>query len=121
MVDGFTDEASIAQLFALKYRSLYSSVPYDASEMQGILAELDSKICDGGLSRFDHVFNSADVKDANDKLNLHKNDGSCALSTDHLLRAGPDLSVYIAFLFSCMVTHGTAPNDFSVSTIILIP
>jgi hypothetical protein len=31
------------------------------------------------------------------------------------------LSVYIAFLVSCMVTHGSVPKDFSVSTIIPIP
>ena len=120
IVDGCTDESSIAQLFALNYRRLYSSVPYDASEMQDILNELDVRIRDSGLNSSDHIFNSADVRDAIDKLNLHKGDGNCAL-TDHLLRAGPDLSVYIAFLFSCMVTHGSAPKDFSVSTIIPIP
>ena len=31
-VDGFTDESSIAQLVANKYRGLYTSVPYDAAE-----------------------------------------------------------------------------------------
>jgi hypothetical protein len=32
-VDGLTDVKDIAQLFAAKYRELYTSVPYDKSEM----------------------------------------------------------------------------------------
>jgi hypothetical protein len=89
--------------------------------MQDILNELDVRICDSGLISSDHIFNSVDIKDTINKLNLNKSDGSCALSTDHLLRAGPDLSVYTAFLFSCMVIHCSAPKDFSVSIIIPIP
>jgi hypothetical protein len=40
-VDGFTDESSIAKLFANNYRCLYSSVPYNAAELQSNLDELD--------------------------------------------------------------------------------
>jgi len=35
-VDGASDNNAIAQLFASKYRDLYSSVPYNKSEMAGI-------------------------------------------------------------------------------------
>jgi hypothetical protein len=53
----------------------------------------------------------------------HKNDGSCGLSSDHFRSAGSDFSCYVAFLFlfSCMVSHGSAPKDFSASTIVPIP
>lgn len=112
IVDGCTDESSIAQLFALKYRELYSSVPYDDMEMQRILTELDVSIADEGLRRSDHIFTAHEVATAIKKLNAHKNDGSSnGLSTDHLINASPDLSIHIAFLFTCMVTHGSAPGS----------
>lgn len=123
IVDGCTDETSIAQLFALKYRSLYTSVPFDTADMQDILAELDAALFNGGgLNKPDQFFTSSDITLAIKKLNLHKNDGnSNGLSTDHLLHAGPDLSCHLAFLFTCMVIHGCTPKEFGVSTIIPIP
>jgi hypothetical protein len=45
-------------------------------------------------------------------VTIHK-----GLSTDHLIHAGSDLSRHITFLFTCMATHGFAPNECSVSTI----
>lgn len=54
-------------------------------------------------------------------LNPHKNDGYIGLSTDHFLHASNNLSVYNAFLFTCIITHGHAPKEFRVSTIIPIP
>ena len=122
IVDGCrpTDETSIAQLFAHKY-SLYCNVPFDTIEMQEILHELDSRVSVGGVSKVDHIINSQDVLTAIGRLNVHKSDGNCGLSTDHFLHAGPDLSVHIAFLFTSMVIHGTAPKEFAASTIIPIP
>jgi len=32
--------------------------------------------------------------------------------------AEPDLSRYISFLFPCMATHGSVPNEFGVSTVL---
>ena len=56
------------------------------------------------------------------KLNAHKNEGSMmGLSTDHLIHAGTDLSQHIAFLFTCMATHGSLPREFGISTILPIP
>ena len=95
-------------------------MPYDAADIQDLLAELDVGVgCDRGLSYPDHIFTAPDVADDIWKLNAHKNDGSSnGLSTDLLLHAGPDLSTYTAFLFTCMVIHGCAPKEFEVSTII---
>jgi len=120
IVDGCTDDGSIAELFAQKYRSLYSSVPFDTGDMQIILAELDNMITNG-RSNNAVIVSAHDVISAISKLNPHKNDGSCGLSTDHFLRAGPELSVHIAFLFTCMISHGSSPKDFGISTIIPIP
>jgi hypothetical protein len=121
IVDGCSDESSIAQLFALKYRSLYSSVPFDDNEMQSILMELDDQVSTGGLGKSDHIITSVDISNAIGRLHLHKNDGGCGLSTDHFCHGGPDLAYHIAFLFICMMVHGCAPTEFGTSTIIPIP
>ena len=43
------------------------------------------------------------------------------VSSDHILRAGPELYPHIACMFSCILTHGTAPRDMVISTVIPIP
>ena len=63
-----------------------------------------------------------DASTAITMLNAHKNDGNNnGLSTDHLIHTAPDLSQHIAFLFTCMATHGSVPNEFGVSTVLPIP
>lgn len=121
IVDGLADETSIAQLFASKYRSLYSSVPFDVNEMQSLLTELDVKILAGGLSQSEHFVYAADVLNAIGKLHLHKMDGGCGISTDHFCHAGTDLAFHIAFLFTSMIIHGCSPAEFAACTIIPIP
>jgi len=44
IVDGCTDEESVAQLFALKYAELFSSVSYNNQEMQNIIDSIESHI-----------------------------------------------------------------------------
>jgi hypothetical protein len=54
-------------------------------------------------------------------LNHHKKDGNSGLTMDNFLHAGPELSVHIAFLFTSMILHGSAPKQFGASTSIQIP
>ena len=45
VVDGWTDQSnSISELFADKYKSLYTSVPYDSTEMQDFQDRADSQL-----------------------------------------------------------------------------
>jgi hypothetical protein len=67
------------------------------------------------------VVNSTAVSDAIMKLNKGKGDGITELSTDHFKNACPELSVYVSFLFSGLLTHGTFPSDLVTSTVIPIP
>jgi len=43
------------------------------------------------------VITASEVKEAIEKLNLHKSDGGFMLSSDHFVNAGFDLSIYISF------------------------
>jgi hypothetical protein len=119
IVDGCTEESGISDIFASKYKSLYSSVPYDASEMQKIHEEVDARISNDKMS--DCVINSFDVRDAIAKLHVHKTDGNFCLCSDHFIHAGSELSVHVAFLFTSIVSHGSAPADFVRSTVLPIP
>jgi len=45
-IDGLTDVESVAKLFAGKYKELYSSVPYDKSELPDIINDLKLSMSD---------------------------------------------------------------------------
>ena len=62
-----------------------------------------------------------DVLNSIGKLNAGKADGNGGLTTDHFINASEELSVHVSFLFSGLLTHGTVPEDMSLSTVILIP
>lgn len=55
------------------------------------------------------------------KLKSGKNDGNAGLSSDHFKNGCAELPVYIAFLFSALLTHGVAPDELVTSTVIPIP
>jgi hypothetical protein len=87
-------------------------VPIDAAEPQSILEDLDARMVDGGSSGYDHISITGDCTAAIGRLNKHKNDGTSRdLSTDHLILAEHDLAIEVAFIFTCMVIHSSAPLD----------
>ena len=64
---------------------------------------------------------AVDVLNAISKLNAGKGDGNGGLTADHFINASKELSVHVSVLFSGLLTHGTAPEDMSLSTVIPIP
>jgi len=116
-----SDKAKISQVFLHKYRELYTSVPYDAAEMQEILTDVESQLSGDPALSSDHICSPQEVASAISKLNPHKNDGGTGLSCDHFIFAGPDLPVNIAFLFTCITVHGFMPEDFLPSSVIPDP
>ena len=62
-IDGLTDVESIAKLFAGKYKELYTSVPYDKSELHDIMKGLNLSLSDLRVTS-DHIFQIKDVKHA---------------------------------------------------------
>jgi len=55
VVDGCSDKAKLSQVFLCKYRELYTSVPYDAAEMQDILTEVESQLSCVAAASADHI------------------------------------------------------------------
>jgi hypothetical protein len=119
IVDNCMDENSIASLFASNYRSLYTSVPSDVNVMHSIYEDIEANLnCDAVT---DFVITSGNVRSAISQMKARKTDGEFCLSSDYFLHADNDLSVHLAFVFTSMIVHGTAPESFLSSTILPIP
>jgi len=111
---------SLRHYFALKYEHLYSSVPYNHSELRNIINDVENSI-NSDVIHSECAVSCNDVYNAISKLAPHKNDGKYELSSDHIIQAGADLSVHIGFLLSAAISHGSVPSYFSVNTILPIP
>ena len=104
-------------MFADKYDDLYTSVPYDNTEMDVIVKHINS-----GVVEFNHdcVINFSDVEDGVRGLKPAKHDGYAGLSTDYFINGCDELYVHIALLFSAMIVHGIVFDDLLMSSIIPI-
>ena len=71
-------------------------------------------------SNCDFIVTGNDVISVISKLNSGKSDGN-GLSTDHFKNACQDLFIYVSFLFSWMLVHGTVSDDLLTSNVIPIP
>lgn len=117
-VDGLTSANEIASFFADKYQDLYTSVPYNASDMSTIGSEIDSSL---SASECTVSVSFAEVYDAVHKLKPGKSDGLVGLSSDFFLHACDELSIHISLLFTSLLVHGHVPEVMSISTVIPIP
>ena len=108
VIDGCNDTDSIAQLFARKYKELYSSVPSDTRELSDIIHSIGNDVYRNGVSH-DYIVTVPEVSDAIARLKPHKYDGCADLSSDHFLNAGSDLCIHIALMFSSITFHGCVP------------
>ena len=120
IVDGQSEHSDIVKLFAVKYRELYSSVPYDADELQCISNDVNNLILTE-LNQWDCFWSCNDVKTAVSHLKKHKSDGNLGLTSDHIINAGDVCFTHIAMLFTAIIIHGRVPESFLHSTIVPIP
>lgn len=120
VVDGLCTPDDIADLFASNYQHLYTSVAYDADDMNRITKSIDDSLRCSGVSAQSSV-NCTEVLMAIRKLKAAKNDGNIGLSSDFFRYGCDDLAVYISLLFSALLIHGTSPHELATSTVIPIP
>jgi len=102
----------------VKYQDLYTSVPYDASDMAEICSEVDSSLT---ASEHTCAVSFAEVYDAVHKIRPGKSDGLIGLTSDFFLHACDELYVHISLLFTSLLVHGYVPDVMSISTVIPIP
>lgn len=119
-VDGCADPKIISQLFADKYRELYTCVGYNVDDMRSIVQAVDEQFDNIAYSS-DCIINVNEVLKAISNLKPHKSDGNAGLTSNHIIHAGSNILCHLAFLFSALLIHGAAPDDFVHSTIVPIP
>lgn len=95
-------------------------MPYNKDELQDIITNLNLSISDSSFTS-EHIFNVNDAKFAVSKLKPHKGEDNSGLMSDHIVNAGDDFLRHIALLFTQIVVHRSAPNNFLASTIVPIP
>ena len=118
VVDGQTNATDIAEAFADKYSTLYTSVSYDVNEMSGIRSTLNVFSAATGLEQ---LVSFHDVLFAFRLLKAGKSDGSFGLVSDHLIHACDEFGTCVAMLLSALLVHGLAPEDMTSCTLIPIP
>jgi len=104
VVDGLSQAEDIAQVFASKFKDLYTSVSYNSTDMESLRNDLSTKLSRNGFDEHCLV-SSISVSDAISQLKSGKGNGNTELTTDHFKFACPELSAYVSFLFSGLLTH----------------
>ena len=120
VVDGLSQYEDIAEVFASKYQYLYTSVSYDCASMDTLWGEVSARFAKNGYDQH-WIISSSSVAEANSRQKRGNGDGNSGLFSDHFRQACPELSFYVSFLFTGLLTHGTLPTDMITSTVIPIP
>ena len=116
-VDNISDVDSINNLFTNTYKNLYNSVPYNETEMDAIVKNVNNRINSDEkyFLTVEHVIKG--IK----HLKTGKCDGEEGLMSDHVINAPHTLSIMLTIVFNAMITHGMSPESMLVGTMIPIP
>ena len=128
IVNGEYAYKDIANLFSCQYKSLYSSVTSDLSELSHMYDSIKADINNVCLSNnhscgsfYDHTVYRINVVNAIRSLCAGKSDGVDDICSDNLKHATDRFIDYIVSLFNSILSHGCVPISFLSSTIIPIP
>ena len=122
MMDGHTGIDEISKVFADKCETLYNSVSYDNHSMDNLKKEIDSHIenvCPNGLvqSDYTHSITVKELKDAVGMLKLGKKEEN-GLYSNHFKYGSERLFILLTLLFNSMLSHGIAPDELLLGTMI---
>ena len=122
MMDNKTDKDEISIIFSEKYNTLYNSVGYKSRDMNILQKDIESRIENGcpnnaEQSNHKHTITVKEVKDAVDKLKYGKKEEN-GLYSNHIKHGSERLFVILTLLFNCMLSHGIAPDELLLGTMI---
>ena len=128
MVDNVNGAEDIAALFQEKYNNLYNSVSYNTNDMSCLTHTIDGMIKNHNIkgiceccTKYPYYVTSVDVSKAVSQLKSSKEDGIEDYSSENIIHGTDLLNSYVSILMNCMLSHGYAPRDFTMSTLIPIP
>ena len=118
VVDNVHGPSNICDVFAAKYKELFTSVPTSDKDILKIKQTLDSTISE------DFLFSSCNVPTVIkcfNKLKLVKSGGPENSNSNHFVYAPTQFYVMFSIMLRSMLIHGFTPNDLLASVIISIP
>ena len=119
-IDGVSGSASIAELFANKYRLLYNTAKNQRQALNDIQGTIESRIkCEKSYKISEITVE--EVIDGINALNHDKTDGSERLFSNHLLLSSTLFRKHVADLFTAMLRHGYNPDYMLEAIISSIP
>ena len=121
MVDGTKGDVDIAEIFANKYKNLYTSVPYDKNVLNQVTSEVSQKLGGFSVDKIqESLFTVSDIRAAVKHLSCGKSDGQVGLFSDHIIHGTDKLFYSITCLFNAMTVHGVTPKDMLSSVMLPI-
>ena len=110
------------QIYLLKNIELYVTVGYTCRDMDKLYMDIEANIeniCNSNYEMTDHkhTINIRDIQDAVDMLKYGKKEEN-GLNTNHIKHGTNRLFIIISLLFNCMLSHGMAPDELLLGTMI---
>lgn len=115
IVDGFSDDVSVTNLFASKLGTLLNTC--DPSDSNDLLSEFQHSLSPNDINNIS--VSPETVAEALSSLKKDKSDGS-ELSSNHLILASSVLPVIISQLFTAILRHGYMPKSLRDCTLVPI-
>ena len=106
--------AKITDMWQTHYSELLNSV-HDTSSKSFVSEHIDAVSSESIIS-----ISSGDVSEGLKDTKLGKSPGIDGLAAEHYVYSHKCLSVHLALLFTCILTHGYMPNAFMKTSIIPI-
>ena len=122
IIDGHSNVEEVTDIFANKNKILYNSVSYSKHDMDNLSANIDAHIENSSsltdeLGNHKYIITVQEVKDAIHQVKFGKREEN-GLYSNHFKYGTQRLYVMITLLFNCMLTHGIAPDDLLLGTMI---
>ena len=117
VIDGYSNEHDICEVFKKKYETLLSDVPSTQEELSQIQSDITSRVYQNPICSF----NVKDIEKVIGKLKSGKADGNIGFCSDHIINSSKKCQIYISLLFNSMLMHGYCPGDLLISNIVSIP
>lgn len=100
-------------MFSNKYEDLFTSVPYNANQMNVFRSDVGSRITSAGFDS-SSIISFKDVILAIEGLKYCDDDGGRGLTSDRIKCNCNELNGLIAMLLTGVLIHCTVPNDFLI-------
>ena len=125
VIDNCVGNENIANLFKLKYQSLYNENNEGLiNDLISIESELNFRIsnkCMKNNCGFEHGISDCLIKKCCSKLKTNKNDPFNEISTSNIIYGSDLLFKYLSLIFTLMIKHGLSCDWMNRSIIVPIP